>query len=105
MASNRLETLKNLVQQNPDDTFAHYGLAMEYVNVGDLEHAATEFRVVIAANPNYSYAYFHGGRTLERLGRVEEAREMYQNGVDNARRSGDQKALSELSAALDLLPL
>src|SRR5712691_7874836 len=32
MAVNRLEVLKSLVAQNPNDNFARYGLAMEYAN-------------------------------------------------------------------------
>ena len=74
MATNRLEILKSLLEQNPQDSFARYGLAMEYAKAGDLEQAVSEFRAVLAGNGDYSYAYFHGGQTLEKLGRVEEAR-------------------------------
>ena len=75
--SNRLEVLKNMVAQNPDDSFSRYGLAMEYVNAGDLEGAIQEYRTLLAANPNYSAAYYHGGQTLEKLGRREDARSLY----------------------------
>lgn len=105
MATNRLEVLRNLLAQNPNDSFARYGLAMEYVNAGQLEDAVTAFRAVIEGNPGYSYAYFHGGQTLEKLGRVEDAGAMYTQGIEAASRIGDQKALTELQAALDLLPL
>ena len=33
-----------------------------------------EFRALLEINPDYSAAYFHGGQTLERLGRLDEAR-------------------------------
>ena len=39
MASTRLDILKSMVEQNPGDSFARYGLAMEYRNTGDLEAA------------------------------------------------------------------
>ena len=80
MASTRLEILKSMVAQNPSDSFSRYGLAMEYRNAGDLEAAMAEFRALIAAHPDYSAAYFHGGQTLEQLGRLEEARELYLRG-------------------------
>ena len=76
---------------------------MEYRNGGDLEGAVRGFRGLMEANPDYSAAYFHGGQTLERLGRTDEAREWYRKGVEVTRRKGDQHALSEMQAALDLL--
>ena len=103
MASARLDILKSMVEQNPTDSFARYGLAMEYRNRGDLDAAVGEFRALMAANPDYSPAYFHGGQTLERLGRIEEAREVYLKGIEVTTRSGDQHAQSEMQGALDML--
>jgi tetratricopeptide (TPR) repeat protein len=103
MAVNRLETLKNMVEQNPQDSFLRYGLAMEHRNSGDLEMAIAEFRKLIAANPDYVPAYFHGGQTLERMDRAEEARELYQSGIEASLRTGDAHARSELEAALSML--
>jgi len=101
--STRMDALKAMLAQNPNDSFLRYGLAMEYKNAGDLEGAVREFRELIAINPDYSSAYFHGGQTLEGLGRLEEARELYQQGVEVTTRKGDQHARSEMQAALDLL--
>jgi tetratricopeptide (TPR) repeat protein len=101
--SNRMEVLKSMVEQNPNDTFARYGLAMEHTNAGNLEQAMEQYRALLAANPDYSAAYFHGGQTLEKLGRREEARELYRAGVEATTRNGDAHARSEIQAALDLL--
>ena len=103
MPSNRLEILKSLVSQNPRDTFSRYGLAMEYRNTGDLDAAIREFQSLINANPDYVPAYFHGGQTLEQAARADEARALYQSGIEAARRTGDAHARSELEAALGLL--
>ena len=103
MASTRLDILKSLVEQDPTGTFARYGLAMEYRNSGDLEAAMGEFRALMAANPDYSPAYFHGGQTLERMGRPGEARAVYLQGIEAAARGGDQHARSEMQGALDML--
>jgi len=48
MATNRLEILKQMVVQDPDNSFARYGLAMEFANSGELEQAVTEFRTLLA---------------------------------------------------------
>ncbi len=100
-----MEVLKTMAAQNPTNSFVRYGLALEYTNAGALEEAVTEFRAVLASDPGYTYAYFHGGQTLEKLGRLEEARELYEAGIAASRSKGDMKALSELQGALDLLPL
>ncbi len=103
MENTRLDILKNMVAQNPQDSFSRYGLAMEYRNSGDLEGAVQAFRDLIAVNPGYCYAYFHGGQTLEKLGRLEEAADMYRQGIEASIQSGDQHARGEIQGALDLL--
>jgi Tfp pilus assembly protein PilF len=103
MATNRLEILQSMVQQNPADGFSRYGLAMEYVNSGDLLSAVDEFMKLIGHNPNYSAAYFHGAQTLEKLGRIDEAKGLYRRGIEMTSASGDDHTCSELQAALDLL--
>ena len=105
MATNRMEVLRNMVAQNPRDSFARYGLAMEYVKSGSLEQAVAEFRALLDHNPDYAAAYFHGGQALEKLGRLDDARAMYEQGVQVTSRTGDAHARSELQAALDMLPL
>jgi Flp pilus assembly protein TadD len=101
--SKRMEVLQNMVAQNPADSFSRYGLAMEYANSGDFEHAVQEYRALLTTNPNYSAAYYHGGQTLEKAGRREEARELYRQGLEATTRIGDLHARSEIQAALDLL--
>jgi len=103
MSSPRLQILKSMVEQNPTDSFARYGLAMEYRNTGDLQSAMAEFRSLMSINPDYSPAYFHGGQTLERLGLLDEAREVYTKGVEVTIRTGNEHARSEMQGALDLL--
>ena len=100
-----MEILKTMLAQNPQDSFARYGLAMEYANSGDLEQAIGEYRALLTSNPSYASAYFHGGQALEKLGRIDDAREMYERGIEITSRSGDQHARSELQAALDMLPI
>lgn len=94
-----------MLAQNPRDSFARYGLAMEFANAGQLEQAVAEYRTLLEHNPDYAAAYYHGGQALEKLGRIDEAREMYQRGIDTTARTGDQHTRSELEAALDMLPI
>jgi tetratricopeptide (TPR) repeat protein len=101
--SARLETIRSLLSQDPNNSFLRYGAAMELANLGRLDEAIAEYRALIAADANYSAAYYHGGRALESAGKIDEARAMYQDGIAATRRNGDAHTLGELQAALDLL--
>ena len=100
---NRLEILQTMVEQNPKDSFSRYGLAMEYANTGSLEKAVGEYETLLSFNPDYAAAYYHGGQTLEKLGRLDEARSLYSRGLEATRRTGDAHTNSEIQAALDIL--
>ena len=89
-----------MLAAQPGNSFARYGLAMEHVKAGDLADAVDQFAALLANDAQYSAAYFHGGQTLEKLGRLDDARDYYRRGLAVTR---DAHALGELQAALDIL--
>lgn len=101
--SARATALRALLEQDPNNSFIRYGLALDHANNGDLESAVTEFRTLIANDANYCAAYFHGGQTLEKLGKPAEAAELYRLGIEATRRTGDDHTQSELEAALSMI--
>jgi Tfp pilus assembly protein PilF len=105
MATNRLDILKQMVAQDSNNSFARYGLGMEYANAGEFSQAVEEFRALIERDRDYAAAYFHGGQALEKLGQLEEARGLYEQGVEVTTRKGDLHTRSEIEAALSLLPI
>ncbi len=78
---------------------------MELGNSGDLSSAVSEFRTLLQQDENYAAAYFHSGQLLEKLGRIEEARAIYEKGIDVTTRKGDAHTRAEIEAALSLLPI
>lgn len=100
LASPRIQALEQLLAQDPNNTFMRYGLAMEFVNTGDLPRAVVEFETVLKSDPSYGAAYYHGGQTLEKLDRLDDARSWYRQGIAATR---DAHARGELQAALDIL--
>lgn len=102
--SSRLEILQGMLSQDPANTFARYGLAMELANQGKYAEAVQQFEELIQNKPDYCAAYFHGGQTLEKAGEVEKAAAMYRRGIDAARQAGDTHTRMELEGALALLP-
>jgi Tfp pilus assembly protein PilF len=100
LAPSRIEQLRQLLTQDPASTFARYGLAMAYIQQGELQNAIVEFETLLQHEPGYAAAYYHGGQTFEKLGRLDDARDYYRRGLDAAR---DPHARGELQAALDIL--
>jgi len=96
--------LKEILADNPNDLFAHYGLAMEYANAGDTAAALAEYEKIVAMDPNYVPAYQMGGQLLLNLRRDEEARRWFDKGIEAARRTGNQHAESEMQGILETLP-
>jgi|SRR5579884_1833069 len=105
MATNRLEILKAMVDQDPSNSFARYGLATEYANTGQLEEAVKQFGILLENDDSYVAAYYHGGQALEKLGKINEARALYERGLQACTRKGDSHTYSEIERALSLLPV
>ena len=47
----RIAALNDILTQHPNDTFARYGLAMEYSKQGDLDRALAEYSILINTAP------------------------------------------------------
>jgi len=92
--------LKEILAQNPKDTLARYGLAMEYSNSGQVEDALSEFGSLLATNPDYAAGYFMAAQMLAREGREDEARKMLRDGIAAAQRTGNLHAQSEMEELL-----
>lgn len=94
----RIAALNDILTQNPSDTFARYGLAMEYSNQGDLERSLAEFSTLLKTNPDYTPGYFMAAQTLAKADRIAEARNMLTDGIASARRTGNLHAQGEMEA-------
>ena len=100
---NRLELLTQFLEQNPNDAFARYGLALEYSKLGQTETALQQFDKLLELHPDYSNGYFMAAQTLARVERNDEAKAMLLKGIESAKRTGNRHALNEMSAMLEEL--
>jgi predicted Zn-dependent protease len=96
----RIAALNDVLTQNPNDTFARYGLAMEYSKQGDLDRSLAEFSILLKASPDYTPGYFMAAQTLARAGRTDDAKTMLADGIASARRTGNLHAQGEMEAML-----
>jgi cytochrome c-type biogenesis protein CcmH/NrfG len=96
----RIAALNEILTQNPNDTFARYGLAMEYSKQGDLDQSLAEFSMLLKSNPDYTPGYFMAAQTLARADRIAEAKTMLTDGIASASRTGNLHAQGEMEAML-----
>jgi predicted Zn-dependent protease len=99
----KIAGLKEILELDPKNSFARYGLAMELANRGETPEALAEFDTLLLNDPNYTSGYFMAAQTLASAGRVQEARERLKTGIDCATRSGNSHAVSEMQAMVDEL--
>ena len=96
-----MQMLAEFLEQNPNDAFARYGLAMEYSKAGQTDTALVEFNKLLQMHPDYTNGYFMAAQTLEKIGRTSDAKKMLETGIDAAKRTGNKHALSEMSGMLE----
>ena len=100
----RLEMLEKLAASGQADSFALYGLALEYQSFGRLDDAFESFKKLRAKDPGYLAMYLMCGTMLLSQNRISEGREWLESGVILARSKGDAHASSELEEALEQIP-
>ncbi|HTW46544.1 MAG TPA: tetratricopeptide repeat protein [Acidobacteriaceae bacterium] len=93
--------LREILEQDPANAFARYGLAMELAAQGETDAAVTEFDRLRADHPDYVAGYFMAAQTLARARRPEEAKQRLADGIACARRTGNQHAQREMQAMLE----
>ncbi len=99
----RIERLEKMLAAEPNDAFVLYGLAQEHARAGEHRRAVEYFDRCLEADPHSHYGYFHRARSLEALGRKDDAAATLRAGLDMARRGRDEKAAREIAAYLDEL--
>ena len=86
--SSRLETFRAMVAQHPDNVLARFGLANEALKEGLHAEAAEQLRAYLAAYDDEGNGFGRLALALEKLGRVDEAKDALHAGIAAARRFG-----------------
>jgi tetratricopeptide (TPR) repeat protein len=98
---NRIEILKGFLNDNPNDSFSRYALALEYAKLGQHEEALREFEAVKTNDPAYVATYYQLGQLYQKLGNKHDAEKTFRTGITVATKAGDDHTRSELEAALE----
>jgi Tfp pilus assembly protein PilF len=96
----RLEQLREMLQEDPHDSFLNYGLALELAKSGDTVAAIARIEAIIARDENYLGAYYQLGKFYEEVSDPEKAMAVYRKGIVIAKQQNNRKAMGELNEAL-----
>ena len=100
MPHDRIVALERMLRSRPDDPRLRFGLALEYLGEGRTEEGVRELRAYLERSDDEGNAWGRLGAALRDLGRDEEARRAYEEGVEAARRHGHPTLAAELEAVL-----
>ena len=99
MHTNRIERLKSLIVDKPNDTFTLFALAKEYEKENDLGNASQLFEKLLLVDEKYVGAYYHLAKVYEQLDEVKKALNIYEAGISVAQQLNHHHALSEMKNA------
>ena len=97
----RIEKLLEFMKTAQKDSFLQHALALEYIKIGNDEDARKLFNEILLREPTYIGSYYHLGKLLERVGDFDRAIRVYERGMAEAKKAGDNHSLSELRGALE----
>jgi Tfp pilus assembly protein PilF len=99
----RIERIKEMLKENPNDSFLQHALALEFIKIGNDVGAKNLFESLLEKEPGYVGSYYHLAKLLERIGETDNAIRIYENGMEEAKKAGDNHSLSELRSAYEEL--
>ena len=99
----RIEKLKEFLKASPTDSFLQHALALEYIKLGNDEEARRLFEELLNREPGYVGSYYHLAKLLERNDHTEAAITVYERGMKEAKKAGDNHAFGELRGAYEEL--
>jgi tetratricopeptide (TPR) repeat protein len=101
MREERIAKLKALLEQDPNDSFSRYALALELAAIDKNPEALALLENLLQRDRLYIPAYQQLGYMYQKLGRSEEAVSSFKRGIEIATQQGDHHAQSEMQDALD----
>lgn len=102
MSEQRLKTLLKFYEEDPNDPFNLYGLALEYQK-SDLIKSDELFVKLLNEFPMYVPSYYHAAKLKVELKQPEAALAFYKKGMEIAQQQNQKKAEQELRSAYDEL--
>ena len=98
MNPDRVKQLEKFLQEDPNDAFSKYALALEYLHTNKLKTEEL-FDNLLKNHPEYIGTYYHAAALHSELGNLEKAESIYIQGIEKAKELKEAHALRELQTA------
>ena len=99
----RIEQLQEFLEEDGNDSFLKYALALEYVRIDEKDAAKDCFLQLVEEDENYLASYYQLGKLYESANDLENAVEIYKKGIKIAQKNEDKKTLLELQESYNML--
>jgi tetratricopeptide (TPR) repeat protein len=99
----RMEKLRAMLEKDGGDPFLLFAMGMEHKKLRQTAEAVDWFRKTLAKDPGYCVAYHQAALAYEDAGEIEQAKQLYREGIAVARKKGDEHAAGEMEAALSMI--
>ena len=104
MQNRRIEPLKKVLEIDPTDEVAWFGLGKAYMEDANFEEAAKALQQCVVVKPTYSAAYYALAQSLHKLGRIDECRAVCATGIDVSTKNGDAMVTKNCEMLKSSLP-
>lgn len=101
----RLNQLLAFYEEDPDDPFNAYALALEYLKMNAADQAQLYLEYLLKQHPDYVPTYYQAAKFYEAIEEEERAEEIYQKGLKICKVAQNSHAEKELQQAYELFLL
>lgn len=98
-----VNALLKMLENGQDNLLLRFGLGQAFLKQGDYTSAITHLKKALEFDPQHSAAWKLLGKALSGNDQIEEARSVYQQGIETAESKGDIQAVKEMQVFLKRL--
>ncbi len=99
---NRIEVFKQMIASDPSNTMVLFGLANEYQKAEDWRNAIETLEDYLRKADDEGAAYGMLAKAYERIGERDEAKKIYEKGIEVSNAHGHPTMANEYRMTLDL---
>lgn len=101
MNESRIQKLTTFLEEDSQDSFSRFALALEHLKAGESDTALKHFEYIQLNDPDYVGVYYHLGKLYQQIGESEKALKTVTTGIAVAREAQNHHAATELEQALN----
>ncbi|HUQ32747.1 MAG TPA: tetratricopeptide repeat protein [Pyrinomonadaceae bacterium] len=101
MTTSRIETFKQMLESDPENTLVRFGLANEYLKEERYDEAISALNDYLQRADDEGAAFGMLARAYEKTGQREKAREAFERGIESANLHGHPSMAEDYRMTLE----